>query len=223
MEMMTAIQSRHSVRKYLDRCISEEIINQLQEEINACNNESGLNIQLITNNTKAFEGMMAHYGKFSGVQNYIALIGEKTNDFDEKTGYYGERIVLKAQMLGLNTCWVAMTFSKSNAKKDCTINPGEKLGCVISLGYGITQGDKRKSKNIAEVIETDGNMPSWFKSGVEAALLAPTAINQQKFMISLNNNTVSARSTGGICSKVDLGIVKYHFEIGAGTNNFTWA
>ncbi|MFR4700307.1 MAG: nitroreductase, partial [Christensenellaceae bacterium] len=32
---------------------------------------------------------------------------------------------------------------------------------------------------------------------------------------------VSARATGGFYSKRDLGIVKYHFEIGAG--NFSWA
>ena len=48
------------------------------------------------------------------------------------------------------------------------------------------------------------------------ALLAPTAINQQKFEIRLNeDDSVSFIDKGGIHSKTDLGIVKYHFEVGA--------
>lgn len=159
---------------------------------------------------------MAHYGKFSGVQNYIALVGEKSADFDEKSGYYGERIALKAQMLGLNTCWVAMTFSKGAAKKAIEINSGEKLGCILALGYGETQGNPHKSKPIAELCNYTEDMPTWFKKGMEAAMLAPTASNQQKFMFTLSNGTVKAEATGGFYSKVDLGIVKYHFEIGSG-------
>ena len=70
--------------------------------------------------------------------------------------------------------------------------------------------------------KTDREMPAWFRSGMEAALLAPTATNQQKFLLTLDGNAVQAEATGGFYSKVDLGIVKYHFEIGAGTDHFTW-
>ena len=65
-------------------------------------------------------------------------------------------------------------------------------------------------------------MPDWFKSGVEAELLAPTAMNQQKFLFSFDGNRVSAKAGMGFYTKVDLGIVKYHFEVGAGTENFEW-
>lgn len=68
---------------------------------------------------------MAKYGKFSGVRNYIACVGPASPDLDEKVGYYGEYLVLLAQSLGLNTCWVALTFSKG--KTPCTVGPGEKL------------------------------------------------------------------------------------------------
>ena len=66
-------------------------------------------------------------------------------------------------------------------------------------------------------------MPEWFRRGVQAALLAPTAMNQQKFTFTLQGDTVSAKAGTGFYSKVDLGIAKYHFEIGAGTENFRWA
>lgn len=74
--------------------------------------ESGLHMQLVLDEPKGFDGFMAHYGKFSGVKNYIAVIGKKGRDLEEKCGYYGEKVVLYAQRLGLNTCWVALTYSK---------------------------------------------------------------------------------------------------------------
>lgn len=164
--------------------------------------------------------MMAHYGKFSGVENYIALIGKKGPDLEEKCGYYGEQLVLLAQQLGLNTCWVAMTFSK--IKSAYTINSGEKLCLVISLGYGLSQGLPHKSKPMDALCTVNGEAPEWFKNGMKAAMLAPTAMNQQKFKLSLSGNTVSAKAGMAFYSKVDIGIVKCHFEIGAGKENFKW-
>lgn len=216
MTIPEAIKVRHSVRAYIDKPISEDIVKQLHEEIAVCNAESGLNIQLITNEPKAFDGLMAHYGKFSGVKNYIALIGKKSARLEEKLGYYGERIALKAQMLGLNTCWVAMSFSKGVTKKRCIVNKEEKLVCVLSLGYGQTQGIAHHSKPMNDLCKTNDTMPDWFKAGIEAAMLAPTAMNQQKFLFTLSGDTVKAVSLGGFYSKVDLGIVKYHFEIASG-------
>lgn len=222
MTIMEAIKSRHSVRSYQDKAIPAGIIAALEKEIAACNAEGGLRIQLVTNEKDAFAGFLAHYGKFSGVQNYIALIGKKSADLDEKLGYYGERIVLEAQRLGLNTCWVALTMRKGVVRKSCTIASDERLICVIALGFGTTQGVAHRSKAMDDLCEVS-QKPVWFVQGMEAALLAPTAMNQQKFKFSLHGNQVTAKSTGGFYSKVDLGIVKYHFEIGAGKENFTWS
>lgn len=212
MDINEAIRNRHSVRSYLDKPIPNDTINEIKSEISECNKESGLHIQLVTEEPEAFSGFMAHYGKFSGVKNYIALIGKKSPDLDEKLGYYGERIAIKAQQLGLNTCWVAMTFSKRKSK--CVVDKGEKLVCVLSLGYGQTQ------ESIEQLCDVKGEMPEWFKKGIECAMLAPTAMNQQKFLFSLNDNKLSAKSTGGFYSKVDLGIVMYHFEVGSGRKIF---
>ena len=216
-----AVKTRHSVRQYQNKPLEAAVISQLQAEIDACNRESGLHIQLVTNEPKAFDGFMAHYGKFSGVTDYMALIGQKNAELDEKCGYYGEHLVLKAQQLGLNTCWVALTYSK--IKTAFLIDDGEKLCVVIALGYGQTQGIPHRSKTIREVTKTNEELPEWFKKGIEFALLAPTAMNQQKFLFSLNGNKVTAKAGSGFYAKVDLGIVKYHFEIGAGKNNFDWA
>lgn len=220
MTIMEAMQARHSVRQYKKQHLEADIVSALQSEIDACNRESDLHIQLVTNEPKAFDSFMAHYGKFSGVTNYIAMIGKKGAGLEEKCGYYGERIVLLAQQLGLNTCWVAMTYQK--IKTAFSIAPGEKLCIVIALGYGETQGVAHKSKSLSEVAKVDKKMPDWFIKGAEAALLAPTAMNQQKFTFALNKDQVSARAGVGFYTKIDLGIAKYHFEIGAGAEHVNW-
>lgn len=207
-----AIRERHSVRSYEDRAIDKDKIEVLEKEIAECNRLGGLDIQLVTDEPRAFDSFMAHYGKFSGVRNYIAMVGKKGED--ERIGYYGERLVLLAQTLGLNTCWVALTFSKR--KTGCKIGPDGKLFCVIAIGYGRTEGVEHRSRPMSELCRVQGDMPEWFRKGMEATMLAPTAVNQQKFLFTLDNDTVTAERTGGMYSLVDLGIVKYHFEIGSG-------
>lgn len=220
MSTIDAIYDRHSVRQYQNQPLSKEVIHALRSEIDACNQESGLHIQLVTNEPKAFDSFMAHYGKFKGVTNYLALIGKKESSLEEKCGYYGEKLVLFVQELGLNTCWVAMTYSK--IKTAFQVEKGEKLCIVIALGYGETQGLPHKSKSMEEVIQLDRPAPEWFRKGVEAALLAPTAMNQQKFLFRLDKNRVSVKAGFGFYTKIDMGIVKYHFEIGAGKEHFQW-
>ena len=207
-----AMRNRHSVRSYSDRKIEKEKVDELRKAIDECNRSSGLNIQLVTEEPTAFDSFMAHYGKFSGVRNYIAMVGKKGED--EKIGYYGEKLVLLAQSMGLNTCWVALTFSKRKA--GCKVGSGEKLLCAIALGYGNTQGVEHKSKPMTDLCKVQGDMPGWFKDGMEAAMLAPTAMNQQKFLFTLDGEKATAEKTGGMYSLVDLGIVKYHFEVGSG-------
>lgn len=209
--MKEIMKKRHSVRQYENKKIEDEKRKILCELIEKINLESGLNIQACFDEPEAFNTFMAHYGKFENVENYVALIGKKNND--EKIGYYGQQIVLKAQELELNTCWVAMTYGKGKAKVNK--EKGEKIYCVLALGYGKTQGVAHKSKAPEEVSNISENSPTWFKEGVEAALLAPTAMNQQKFKFLLEGEKVVAKPGIGFYTKIDLGIAKCHFELGA--------
>ena len=162
---------------------------------------------------------MARYGSFKNVNNYIAIIGKK--GLDEKSGYFGEKVVLKATELGLGTCWVGLNYSK--VKSTYILEKGEKIYCVIALGYGAEEGTVHKNKPLESLCTVDGIMPKWFQEGMEAALLAPTAMNQQKFHFSLKGDTVEAKAGLGFYSKLDLGIVKSHFEIGAKNGRWKWA
>ena len=211
MNTQAAIEARHSVRSYLDRPVPEDIRNELDRFAARCNDESGLDIFIRYDDPDGFDSRLAHYGRFRNVKNYIVLAGKRTEDFDFLCGYYGEKIVLYAQSLGLNTCWAALTFNKKKVRQ--RIQEGETLCMVIALGYGETQGTSHRGKTWQRVVENVDNPPGWFRDGVEAALKAPTAVNQQKFVFTLTDGEPSARVKGiGGYTRVDLGIVCWHFE-----------
>lgn len=229
MTLIEAIEARHSVRRYKEDPISPEVLSVLRDKVLEVNRLGGLHVQLVTEEPRAFSGLMA-YGSFSGVRNYFVMAGKKSADLDEKTGYYGEQLVLLAQTLGLNTCWAGVSYSKISGTYE--LGDDEKIVCYIALGYGLTQGAGHKVKGPADVSNAGDGTPEWFGRGVEAALLAPTAVNQQKFRFDYlgpeNEGAlprVSAMPSFSMIgyTKVDLGIVKYHFELGAGKENFEWA
>ena len=228
MTLLEAIEARHSVRKYKDEPVPEDILATLRNRIWEINQEAGLHIQLVTGEPKAFSGLIC-YGTFSGVTNYLVMAGKKGDDLDEKVGYYGEQLVLLAQTLGLNTCWAGVSYSKIPGTY--VLEDDEKIALYVALGYGQTQGKAHKVKPAKEISNASDLTPKWFNRGVEAALLAPTAVNQQKFYIEFLGfrdysrvPKVTARPLFSMVgySKIDLGIVKYHFELGAGKENFEW-
>lgn len=213
MEWIEVMRQRHSVRQYTDQKIPMEIQEKLNAEVERLNTESGLHMQLFFDEPVCFDSRMAHYGKFTNVKNYLSIVGKKEPKLEEKTGYYGEKVVLLAQSLGINSCWVGMTHGKS----DAIVNKDEKQVIVVSLGYGENQGVTHKSKPMDKLCSVTGDVPTWFHTGMEAAMLSPTAVNQQKFLISYDGKKLSAKVNGrGFFSKVDLGIVKCDFELASG-------
>ena len=212
MDIKELIKSRHSVRQFKDIPIEEDIRNQLDELVKKVNEESGLRIQIIYDDPECFDTFLSHYGKFKNAVNYIAIVGDKkTEKLEELGGYYGQRLVLAAQGMGLNSCWVGGTYGKGKCKVDKA--KGDKLVCVIALGYGENDGTKHKSKPVSKFCNVDEqDMPTWFKNGMVAAMMAPTALNQQKFYVTLEGEDVTITAGKGPFTKVDLGIVKYNFE-----------
>lgn len=238
MTLQEAIEARHSVRAYKARPLAEDEARRLEEEIAEVNQTGNLHIQLIRNEPKAFQGTLAKYGRFRNVTSYLVMAGKRADDLDERIGYYGEHLVLLAQTLGLNTCWVGLSYKKIPGTY--VLEEGEVIKAYIAIGYGETQGTGHKIKTVEQVsrsaVKSLGStenasemIPSWFRKGVEAALLAPTAVNQQKFSfeyLGMNDGRHQVRAKKGFSmigyTQMDLGIAKYHFEVGAGTGNFDW-
>ncbi|MDO5134039.1 MAG: nitroreductase family protein [Eubacteriales bacterium] len=216
MDIKEAIRARHSVRRYKDDPIPDALSAQLEDLIGECNEASGLHFQLIRDDPECFDTLLAHYGWLKNVKNYVAVVGPKDlPDLEEKGGYYGQKIVLAAQMAGLNTCWVAGTYKKGKCKADR--KDGETVIAVIAIGYGEDEGKKHKSKPLSRLCSVPADeMPVWFRNGVKAAMMAPTAMNQQKFFITLEGEDAVITAGRGPMTKIDLGIVKYNFEAASG-------
>lgn len=222
----SAMEQRHSVRQYTEQALPEEIAISLQSAIDILNEDHWTDMQLVQNEPRAFDCLKAKYGRFSGVRNYIVLVGPECKELPEILGHEAEKLVLYAQALGLNTCWVGGTYKVVN--RTFRVEIGCKLEAVIALGYGQTDGRPSKSVAPEKVSKQYAEGPSWLREGVDAALLAPTALNQQKFRFELAGEDaegtplVKARTKRGPFSKMDLGIAKLHFEIGAGAESFEW-
>ena len=227
MDLIEAIRARHSVRKYDSRPIEPEKVAALRAAIDRINAAQGLNIQLALEEPRSFSAGLWKYGQFSGVRNYLVMAGPKGSAAEEKIGFYGEELVLLAQTLGLSTCWVGLSYKKIPGTY--TLREGDIVHCTISLGYGLNAGVQHPLRPIENYYEVDGEadgvLPAWFRAGMEAAILAPTAVNQQKFRFILHpGNRVEAKPLFSLMgyTHIDLGIVKYHFEVAAGKENFTW-
>ncbi len=213
MTELEALRERHSVRSYQHKKISAEDAKVLNELIAKCNEEGNIHLQLLDAGD-SFKRLLSKVMGLATAPSVIACVGKDDETLDERIGYYGQKVVLCAQQLGLNTCWAGTYNAKSVPAE---IKSGERLAIVIAIGYGQNNGRVRKSKTIEQVFRGNINeMPDWVKKGAEAALLAPTAINQQKFEIVMHeDNQVEIVDKGGVLSKIDKGSVKHNFEGGA--------
>lgn len=228
MDEMEAMRCRHSVRKFTVAPINPGVQLALQHEIDFCNEQGSLSIQLVTDDSSPFAGGLAHYGGFENVRNYFVISGPgNLPDLDERCGYYGERLVLLAQRLGLNTCWCALTYKKRKVRP--LLREGDRLVAVIPVGTGSYEGFERDSKLPEQVSKNRDEAPLWFRYGLEAALMAPTTFNMQKFSIEWTGikgdqgkYLIRFRTHGGLQEKVCKGIVKYHFEAAVGEAPYAW-
>ena len=225
MNNLEAINERQSRRAYLVTPIAPDNTLKLNNLIKEYNALSGLTIQFIEDGKEAFHGLNISYGMFRGVQSFIAIVGKKDdNNLLEKTGYYGELLVLEATKLGLGTCWIGGTFNRK--KCPCTLQEDETLVLIISIGNVIAKKTfkentiyklvHRRTKSVEQLYTADGIVPGWFLAGMTAVQKAPSAMNAQPVHFEYKGGLATAAvSLTNHYQLIDLGIAKAHFEIAA--------
>ena len=218
MSMRTAMELRHMVRKYLDKPIEKEVAAKLAARVDDVNARYGTAVKLMLDDDAAY-GTIVKMLMARGVRNYLIMAGAEAPDVRKRLGMAGAELMLYAQTLGLNTWWAGGVYRRSAM----TEAAGEPAIGVVAVGYGATQGKPHKSKSPEDVSAYEGEPPAWFSEGVRAALLAPTAMNKQAFFVKGSGDSVRITYKPGMCSGEDLGLVKYHFQLGAGPENFRWA
>ena len=215
-DMKQAARERRMVRQYQDQSLPQDIVEKLNARIAELNQQHPLAIRLITDDTKAVWTLMKIIAK--NVKHFFLMAGDASPDLDEHLGYAGADLMLYAQTLGLNTWWIGGTYNKSVAHHA----DGKQVVGIVAVGYGQTQGKPHKAKTYDDVAHYDGETPQWFRDGVEMALLAPTAMNKLAFRLTGHDRNVHLDCQNGRWSGADSGLVKYHFELGAGRDNFEW-
>ncbi len=220
MTIQEAIKQRHTVRKYSDQPIPQDIVDLLNTRTAENNRAHNLGITFVTGNSDGIMSL-AKILMAKGVNNYFILAGKDAPDLDERLGYCGADLMLYAQTLGLNTWWIGGMVSNRGVKKHLK-DPSARVNGIIVAGYGLTQGTQHRSKTADEISRYDGTPPQWFANGVDSLLYAPTALNRQAYRVTGKGNRVSLQCDNGSFAGIDLGIGKYHFESGAGKENFEW-
>ena len=122
-----AIKQRHSVRQYKPDRIEDDKVALIKAKIHELNAEGNLHLQFIEDADKTYNKLFNKVAGLGSAPSVIACVGKDTPGLDQRVGYYGEKLVLYAQTLGLNTCWTG-TFNRKNITAD--ISEGERL--VIS-------------------------------------------------------------------------------------------
>jgi len=184
---------------------------------------------------EVFWGIPGGYGKVSGAPALMAFVGDmQSPDVQEALGYTGEGVILEATALGLATCWVGGFFWPKRAAAVANVAPNERVLAVTPIGYareGASLEEKAMSRfgrnwqrrPLSELVSGLGekDWPAWMKAALEAARLAPSAMNRQpwRFQVDKGSVTVSADSavnpTMVVSKRLDCGIAMLHIEIGA--------
>lgn len=219
-----AINERCSRRAFLPKPL--EHADQLRERMEIYNQQSGLHMRLVENDQDVMKGISAGYGLFSGVRHFFAMAGKQRElNLNEKAGYWGERLVLDATLLGLGTCWVGGTFHKEICEEKIGLLPDEELVCIILVGEVPKQKTMKEhmvrlavhhAKKPIDELYTAEDMTVDFLKGMRAVQKAPSALNRQPVHFLYRGRTVfpQVSDPNGI-QRVDMGIAMLHFEIGS--------
>ncbi|MFA6624141.1 MAG: nitroreductase family protein [Bacilli bacterium] len=210
MELLELMKERHAVRQYLSKPIEEDKKSRLTSYIDSLNKKYGTHVQVFFDEKDAFKNATLDYGSFSGCTNIVVIVGKDP----VISGYVGELIALKIQEKGLNSCFVAMSYQKGIIKNKTEIAKGEKIQCSIGFGYGKTSGFAHKSRELSKMLIVKGEKPEHLDEIAEACLLAPTAMNQQRFRLVASKGEVEIQKHGiGFYTDFCLGIVKCHKDL----------
>jgi hypothetical protein len=231
-----AIKVRKSVRKYVkNKYIPPDIRSQLQETCLSFRPFASARVEFIPEPPDdIFAHALGFYGNIKDAPSFFAFIGDMTNpNVQEKMGYTGEGIILEATALGLGTCWNALTYKSKSVLSMIKLNKNEKLMAVSPVGYELKPANNEVNKSqLSEMARKrislssmmiglkEFEQPAWTLAAVEAARLAPSAINRQPWLFNIQSEsiTISIRNSGpefNISRRLDCGIAMLHIESGA--------
>ncbi len=228
-----AIVMRRSRRLFNSQAIPSDLLIKIYA---ICENfrpfEEARSVFINKSTEQVFKGAIGHYGKIKGATAVIAFIGDNSDfHIQEKVGYTGEGIILEATSLRLGTCWVGGFFRPEVAALLAKIKKNEKVFAVTPIGFASEKisleekimtgfGKTHKRKPLNELVKglEEKQWPEWIKRALEAARLAPSAVNRQPWRFYVDNESITIsvdnlKDTYNIPKRLDCGIAMLHIEI----------
>lgn len=227
-----AIFRRTSRRTFEDREVEEEKVARIVTVCREFRPFSEARIEFVPGPPEGvFKGALGSYGKVKGARAYIAFIGDtRSARSREAVGYTGEGVILEATALGLDTCWVGGFFRPEAVKQSLRLEGREEVLAVSPVGYAIMKKDlaertlsgfsrSRRRKPLDEIVSGRISSP-WIAEALEAARLAPSAVNRQPWLFRIDEEAVvisvrGSRRLSPVSRRLDCGIAMLHFELGA--------
>lgn len=229
------IETRRSRRGFDQKPLEPKSLSQMAA---ACENfrpfPNARSVLITESPDSVFKGAIGPYGKVKGAPAFIAFIGNMDSpNVYEQVGYTGEGIILEAEALNLATCWVAGFFKRKVVASLTDISRNERILAVTPVGYALKRpsfGEKlmtgfgltHKRKALSDLVTGLGESewPQWIKAALEAARIAPSAVNRQPWRFDVANNsiTVSVNTSGweyGLSKRLCCGIAMLHIEVAA--------
>ena len=230
-----AIRERRSRRRFdPDLPIAAETLGDLDTVCRQFAPFASARALLVTHSAESvFKGFIGGYGKITGTPAFIAFAGNMEDPFvQEKVGYTGEGIILEATALGLSTCWLGL-FKEEAVASIVKLHNGERVLAITPVGYAMKAQHWQerlmtgfvRSHNRLPLTELvrglpEEQWPGWVGASLEAARLAPSAVNRQpwSFEVQADGVTVSVRTRGPqfrVSKRLDCGIAMLHLEVAA--------
>ncbi len=229
------IEKRRSRRRFDPKPIESGLLSQIASVCTEFRPFSDARaVVVVESPDTVFKGAIGSYGKIKGAPAFIAFIGNMDSpNVWEQVGYTGEGIILEVEALNLATCWVAGFFRPKMVASLTEIGKGERVLAVTPIGYaarshsleervmtgfGLTHRRRPLSGLVTGLPESE--RPQWVNLALEAARLAPSAVNRQpwRFKVEPNSITVSVntiRREYGLSKRLCCGIAMLHIEVAA--------
>ncbi|MBN2600566.1 MAG: nitroreductase family protein [Candidatus Marinimicrobia bacterium] len=245
MSIIDTIRFRSSQRSYIAKPLSADILKQIEAVLQKCPPgpfQIDSHFQLIHKSIAADQKIkLGTYGFISGAQHFIAGKTVTGPGAMVDYGYRMEWIILQLTALGLGSCWLGGSFSRSEYAELMNLNDNEVIPAVSPVGYP-TQKRSLRDRLIRLGAGSDNRKPwsaLFFEDDFEHPLtpvnadnnltvlemvrLAPSASNKQPWRIItmdgnyhfyLQRTPGYGRKYANIdLQKVDLGIAVCHFDL----------
>lgn len=224
------ISSGKSVREFKHNGIEENDFKEIESYIkNSKTLIDAVNIEVKMfskdNSYEKLKNIAGYNGYMIEAPNYVVILSDNKSGYIENSGYMGERLILKARDLGIDSCWV--TINDGDAiKEKLNITSDKEVTAIIALGYEDNKYTKNKSGAERLSVEEIVYMNDWGNNAsvveleerclLEAfsyARMAPSTLNRQpwrfiidgeKIILAVKNDNFTSDYEKGIESGISM-------------------